>query len=157
MQSKEPQNNKTYVATVRVDIRTLAKIARFLAQKGVFLGTKGRLASEGLRIISDNLSIECETFREAVLTLTELGYENPKGLGTRCEKQIARALEAEASKETLQNSIVTEVSRQVKEFDTITVMPSKEAKEATELTAKETTDVKSLRNAMETPTETPNV
>lgn len=123
------ENTKTYVATVRVDIRTLAKIARFLAQRKVFLGTKGKLASEGLKIISENLGTECETFREAILTLTELGYENPRGLGTRCEKQIGLALEKEASKETLQNKIDEEVLKQVEEFNTRITLPSKEAKE----------------------------
>ena len=121
-------NAKTFVATVRVDIRALAKIARFLAQKKIFLGTKGKLASEGLRIISDNLSIECSTFREAILTLTELGYENPRGLGTRCEKQISKALETEASKETMQEKIDEEVAKQVKEFNTKITLPSKGAK-----------------------------
>lgn len=120
-------NVKTCIASIRVDVRSLAKIASYLAQKGIFLGTKGKLASEGVRIIADNLGTSCDTFREAILTLTELGYENPRGLGTRSESLIAKALKTEASKETLQDKIDEEVARQVKEFDTITILPSKEA------------------------------
>jgi hypothetical protein len=122
-------NTRTYVATVRVDIRSLAKIARFLAKKGMFLGTKGKLASEGIRIIADNLGTSCETFKEAVLILTELGYENPRGLETRCEKQITIALETEASKETLQEDLNAKALELVKEFNTKITLPSKEAKE----------------------------
>lgn len=111
-------DTKTYVATVRVDMRSLAKIARYLAQKGVFLGTKGKLASEGIRIIADNLNTQCDTLREAIIILTELGYDNPRGIDTRCEKKIANALKTEVLEETFQGKIAEEVARQVKEFDT---------------------------------------
>lgn len=121
-------NAKTYVASVRVDIRSLAKIARFLAKKGMFVETKGKLASEGIRIIADNLGTSCETFREAILILTELGYENPRGLGTRCEKQLTLALKTEANIKNLQEDLNVKAMELVKEFDTKISLPSQEAK-----------------------------
>lgn len=115
----QKDNPKTYIASIRIDVRNLAKIAIFLDRKGQRLETKGKLASEGLRILAEQLDsfCSCETFTEAILTLTELGYENPKGLGTRYEKQIALALKKEISEENLQKKIDAEVSKQVKDWN----------------------------------------
>lgn len=163
------ENKTTYVASVRIDIRHLAKIASYLNQKGVRLSSKGKAASEGLKILADNLNIPCKTFEEAILILTNLEYENPRGIGTRSEKALKDALNIELNAKENQSDIDKTVQEQVRMFnkkDLEVHMPSTEAQkgdfiskeisveEAIKLTAKETADVKSLRKAMETPTKT---
>ncbi len=158
------ENKTTFVVSVRIDIRHLAKIASYLNQKGVKLSSKGKAASEGLKVLAENLNIPCETFEDALLILTDLEYENPRGIGTRSEKALKDALNTELKMKENQPDINEAVQEQVRIFNEKNIevsAPSAEAQkgdfivgnispeEAKELTEKEASDVKSLRKAME--------
>lgn len=69
---------KSFIATVRVDIRHLASIAAFLKSKGVFVHTKGRVASEAIKLLASHTFTDfpVSRYEDAVIVLEKLGYGN---------------------------------------------------------------------------------
>ena len=72
-------DKKTFVASVRCDMRNIASIALLIKSEGKFVETSGKVASEAIKILG-NLSQKkypVETYKDAVLIMRNLGYEDP--------------------------------------------------------------------------------
>lgn len=77
-QRTSKKDAKSFIATVRVDIRHLASIAVFLKSKGVFVHTKGRIASEAIKLLASHTFTDfpIERYEDAAIVLEKLGYGN---------------------------------------------------------------------------------
>lgn len=88
---------KTFVATVRVDLRGMASIALTLEDHGERKTTISKLASEAIRIITDSSQAKhpVETHDQAIEILRSLGYGKCLRAGTRYFKAVQKQLALE--------------------------------------------------------------
>lgn len=161
------KESATYIANVRVSIKHMASIAMFYNSQDEHKGTLSKLASaiivSGAELAATSFPVE--NVRKAVEILQNLGYNDflePKAkhrislfkaLGNESKKEIKHDGYIKNIKDIMSNK--TEVTMPSAEAsNTVCIVDNKKpktqmsAEEAAELTAKETTDVKSLRKAM---------
>jgi len=100
---------KTFIATIRIDIRHLASVAMFLNSKGIHMETKGKLASEAIRLMGGFLSTDfpVHKYEDAVKILYELRYGDVLEKGT----SYYRALLGQTIREEDANRNLTEYTK----------------------------------------------
>lgn len=106
------QNLKTFVTTIRVDIRDIAKIAMFMAEKDFQLEAKSRssLAAAAVRMISSQLEeYTVNGTQDAINILVRLGYGQSLERGRRDFVPLLKQLSKESiSMDVANESVLTE-------------------------------------------------
>ena len=88
---------KTFVTSIRTDLRDIASIASYMYRRNEFLETPSRIASRAVESIAEMTQRECPiaTQAEALLTLRQLGYKDPMNNKSRHFKALTKEIERE--------------------------------------------------------------
>ena len=104
------ENQKcTFIASVRVDLRDIAAIAQFLDDKGIFVETRAKIASEAIRIIARGCSekFHVKSHIEALNILNELDYDSSNIKGTQYYSSLVREINEEKGRENIDEVVKT--------------------------------------------------
>jgi hypothetical protein len=113
------EDTKTFTANVRCDFRYIDKIAKYLASKGVFMGTKSRVASEAIRILAHGIPEVFNTigYGDALRSLRRLGYNDEPTDKTGYYRELNRVIEIEGGQRAVNLERDREAMRLTKEFN----------------------------------------
>lgn len=103
-EANQPKKRATFIATIRIDIRDLAKLARFLNNRGIYVDTRSKIASEALRIMARGTpdGQDITTLEKAIYELEMLGYSETLKQDSRYHNALFDELEIEKTSKTKQ-------------------------------------------------------
>ena len=157
------ENQKcTFIASIRVDLRDIAAIAQFLDDKGIFVETRAKIASEAIRIIARGCSekFHVKSHIEALNILNNLEYDSSNIKGTRYYSSLVKEISEERSQENIDEVVKTLVKEKNEQpssmpppdspaLDSIMAPEGSEPPQTRERTPKdESKDLRKLRSAM---------
>ena len=113
------EDTKTFIANIRCDYRYIAKIAKYVASKGIFVETKSKIASEAIRMLAYSIPDEfnSEEYGEAVIALRTLGYRDELRDNSGYYRELNNRINLETDQRISETSIEETTAKLVREYN----------------------------------------
>ena len=102
----------TFICNIRVKLTDIASIAQFLSANEIFVETKSRIASEGIKILLSRMPEEFKVLdhSDALEVLENLGYNKVPQNDAKYRTSLIKAINIEKSAKSM-NEIIQEKMR----------------------------------------------
>ena len=106
----------TFIANIRISIKDIANIAQFLDANKIFVETKSKVASEGIKILSARLpdKYKVKDHSDALNVLENLGYNKVQQDSSKYQASLMNAIKIEKSAKSI-DKIIQEKIKEMKE------------------------------------------
>ena len=103
----EENMSTTFICNIRVNLTDIASIAQFLDANEIFVKTKSRIASEGIKIFISRMPKEFKVIdhSDALKVLENLGYNKVPQNDAKYKTSLIKALNIEKSAKSMDEII----------------------------------------------------